>query len=113
MDSRAKGMNKFEQHCRNGTATHGENIRGESALDARVETCFAFRDEPDPRATLVRVRNQTAVDRRTAHLGLLCPLPAVWVAEHELDGMFDGLPQGFAICMGIDDEAAGAAEQVA
>lgn len=97
---------------RNDQATHRENVRCKSALDARVKTCLAFRDESDPRASLVGVRDQTAVDRRTTHPGLLCPLPAVWVAENELDGVFDGLPHGFAVCMGIDDEAAGAAEQV-
>ena len=77
-----------------------------------MKTGLAFRDEADPRASHVRVWDQTAADRCTTHPGLLCALPTVWVAENELDRVFDGLPQGFAVCMGIDDEAAGAAKQV-
>lgn len=78
-----------------------------------MKTRFAFRDEPDPRTTLVSVRDQTAVDRSTTHLGLLCTLPAVWVTQNELGGMFDGLPHGVAVRMGIDDKVARAAKQVA
>lgn len=77
-----------------------------------MKTRFALRDEADPRATLVRVGNQAAEDRRTTHLGLLCAFPAIWMAEHELGRFFDGLPEGFAICVGVDDEAAGAAIEV-
>lgn len=35
------------------------------------------------------------------------------MAENELDGIFDSLPQGFAVCMGIDDKATRALEQIA
>lgn len=108
-----KGDERIENACRSDSGTHREDICCKSALNAGVETRFAFRDKPDPRTTLVRVWDQVAVDSRTPHLGLLCPFPTIRVAEDELDRVFYGLPEGFSVCVGIDDETAGASEQVA
>lgn len=112
MDSRAKGMNEFRSLLGDSEDTHREDISGKSALDARVKTRFTLRDKPDPRTSLVGVRNQAAVDGRTTHLGLLCAFPTVWMAQDQLERVFDGLPQGFAVCVGVDDEAARADEQI-
>ena len=50
-----------------------------------MQARLALGHEPDARAALVGVGDEAAVDGGAAHLGLLRALPAVRVAEHELE----------------------------
>ena len=78
-----------------------------------MEARLALRDEADAGLARVRVGDEAAVHGRAAHLGLLGALPAVRVAEHELQVVLDRAPHRAAVRVGVDDEAARAAKEVA
>lgn len=78
-----------------------------------MQTRLTLRHETNARPASICVRNELAIHRGLAHPRLLRALPAIRVAQHELDVRLDRVPERGAVRVGVRDERAGAVVQVA
>src|SRR5579863_4504553 len=78
-----------------------------------MQTGFSFCDKSNSCLACVCIWNETSINGRSAHFGLLGAFPAIGMAEDNLKVLLDGSPQGGAIGVCVYDEIFCTPEEIA